>query len=115
MNRVINYIIRFADKKITKSDQFIPKGDDGFSGESLFGSDGIVIGLLNVAVVVASVISVIFIVYAGYQYMLSRGEQNKAETAKKAIKNALIGLAVVLLALAIQSTVTYLIGDISSS
>lgn len=44
----------------------------------------------------ATLVCTLFIVMAGYQYMTSRGAPDKLEHAKRVLKNALIGLVIVL-------------------
>lgn len=47
-------------------------------------------------IIVSVIIAVIFIVWGGILYMASRGDPEKAETAKSTIFNGIIGAAVVL-------------------
>jgi hypothetical protein len=94
------------------TEDFIPQESDGFQITDLFGTDGFVATLLTVAIAIALVMSVIFLVVGGYQYILSGGEKGKADKAKKTIQYALIGVAVVLLAAALQATVVFVLGTI---
>jgi hypothetical protein len=60
--------------------------------------------ILNIArflIYIASAISVLFIVWGGYQYISDGGDAKRAETGKKILINALIGLAVCILAVTI--------------
>lgn len=64
----------------------------------------ITIILLNVgeiALQLAGYVSVIFVTYGGYKYMMSEGEAGGIQSAKKTIANALIGLVISLLAVGI--------------
>lgn len=54
--------------------------------------------IIGIAFKVAGVIALIFALYAGVQYVLSFGDDSKAETAKKTFYWAVIGLIVVALA-----------------
>lgn len=47
---------------------------------------------------VASLVAVLFLVFGGYQYMTSKGSPDKLEHAKRIVRNALIGLVIVLAA-----------------
>jgi Type IV secretion system pilin len=60
--------------------------------------------ILNIArflIYIASAISVLFIVWGGYQYISDGGDAKRAETGKKILINALIGLAICILAVTI--------------
>jgi hypothetical protein len=84
--------------------EFVDLGDDGFIGD---------IGdILYILYVIGTIICVIIIILAGYQYFFSRGEQGKADSAKKAIINAAIGLGVIILAFVIQNTVVFVLDSI---
>ena len=58
---------------------------------------------LNIITLIASAAAVFFLVKGGYQYMTSTGKPEGIESAKKTIKNALIGLVIVLSAAFIVS------------
>ncbi len=53
---------------------------------------------LNIITLIASAAAVFFLIKGGYQYMASTGKPEAIEQAKKTIKNALIGLVIVLAA-----------------
>lgn len=55
-------------------------------------------GILNLAVSVAALIAVIFLVYAGIRYILAAGDDKKIETATKTIIYALVGLVICFIA-----------------
>lgn len=56
----------------------------------------------------AGALAILFIVIGGYQYMTSSGDDKKAESGKKTIKWAIIGLGLVLFAYAIVTVVVRL-------
>lgn len=56
----------------------------------------------------AGALAILFIVIGGYQYMTSSGDDKKAESGKKTIKWAVIGLGLVLFAYAIVTVVVRL-------
>jgi len=58
---------------------------------------------LNTLIIFAAAGSVFFIVYAGYKYITSTGKPEALEEAKTTLRNALIGLVLVLGAAVIQS------------
>lgn len=55
-----------------------------------------VVPVMRALVGIASLASVAFLVYGGFLYMTSRGTPDKLEGAKRVLKNALIGLVIVL-------------------
>ncbi|HWQ99499.1 MAG TPA: hypothetical protein VN397_01475, partial [Candidatus Methylomirabilis sp.] len=52
--------------------------------------------IINVALGLVGVILVVIIIYAGFLYMTSGGDAEKTQTALKYIRNAVIGLIIVL-------------------
>lgn len=46
----------------------------------------------------ASLVAVFFLIFGGYQYITSKGQPDKLENAKRILKNALIGLVIVIAA-----------------
>ncbi|MGH7158359.1 MAG: hypothetical protein ACREGD_04825 [Candidatus Saccharimonadales bacterium] len=52
--------------------------------------------LVGTIIAIASIAVVFFLIMGGYQYMTSSGNPDKLEHAKKIIRNALIGLAIVI-------------------
>ena len=58
---------------------------------------------LNTFIIIATIASVFFIIYAGYKYITSTGKPDAIEEAKKTLRNALIGLVLVIGATVIQS------------
>ena len=63
--------------------------------------DATVQGLLNSAYYWATIVAVIVIVIAGFMYTTSQGDPNKVARAKNAILYAIVGLIIVLAAVAI--------------
>lgn len=59
---------------------------------------GIIFALLSIL----GVVFVVIIVYAGFQWMLAQGEENKIKSAQQMIIQGTIGLAIVLAAYAIS-------------
>lgn len=54
----------------------------------------VVLAVIDIALRVAAIAAVGFIIYAGFQYTTSQGDSNKTAQAKDTIINALIGLAI---------------------
>ncbi len=60
---------------------------------------GVVIGnLLTIALSITGLITLVFIIIAGFGYMSSSGDQGQMEKSKKTLTSAIIGLVVVLFA-----------------
>ena len=77
---------------------------------------GIWIIASNIAVditVIVVYLAVGYIVYGGYLYILSRGDPGKVATGKKALTQAFIGLAIVMLANVILNTIRIALGGAS--
>lgn len=65
----------------------------------------IVLNLVTMVLQVAGYVCVGFVVWGGYQYMLSRGDAGKVASGKKTITNALIGIALCMTASLISGAV----------
>lgn len=64
--------------------------------------------------ILATYLIIAYVIYGGYLYMFSSGDPGKAMAGKKTLTNAFIGLAIVMLANIILSTIrTVLIGNSS--
>lgn len=63
---------------------------------------------IRIGFTLAGALTILFIVIGGYQYMTSSGDEKKAETGKRTIKWAVIGLGLVLFAYAIVTVVVRL-------
>ena len=59
--------------------------------------------VINIALLLAGVVAVIFLIYGGYMYVTAGGNAEQAANARTAIFNSIIGLAVILAAYAIIS------------
>ena len=53
------------------------------------------VSLLNLIISLSALLAVAYLVYAGFLYILSRGEGDKAERAQKVIIFTLVGLVIV--------------------
>ena len=65
----------------------------------------IVLNLVTMVLQVAGYVCVGFVVWGGYQYMLSRGDAGKVASGKKTITNALIGIALCMTASLISGAI----------
>lgn len=64
-----------------------------------------VVRIINVVIAILGIIAVIFIIYGGFQYMISTGDSGKTKKAKDTILYAVIGLIICSLAAAIVNFV----------
>lgn len=53
-----------------------------------------VLGVINLIISLAALLAVIFLVYAGFRYILAAGDDSKIEEATKTIVYALVGLVI---------------------
>lgn len=67
-------------------------------------------GIIKIFFVVALVLTFIFLLWGGIQWILSGGDKTKYEEARNRITAALIGLTIVVLAWLIIRLVTYFFG-----
>jgi len=61
------------------------------------GLKGLLMSIINIALLFAGLIAVLFLIIGGYRYIVSAGNEEAAEKAKKTIQNAIIGLVVIIL------------------
>jgi len=79
---------------------------------AFFGSDDpvqIVGGVIKILLSFLGVVFLVLLIYGGYLWMMDRGEEALAKKARDIIKNAIIGIVIVLAAYAITSYVMELV------
>lgn len=81
--------------------KILPKFDNIFD---------LILAIFTFAYTIAGIICVGFIIFGGYQYITSSGNDEKAKAGSKAVTNAAIGLVIVLAAVIIKNTVLNVIG-----
>lgn len=67
----------------------------------LVGPDGVFTKISNTMLLVIGIISVVMLIYGGFRYIISGGDNKKVADAKNTILYAIIGLIISLLAYAI--------------
>lgn len=77
--------------------------------------DDLVFNLVNWVTAIAGIVSVVFLVYGGIQYVTSSGDPNKVKRAKDTILYSLIGLAIVALAITITAFVSNAIREANNT
>ena len=87
-----------------------PEGDSLASRLSGLTIGGIITALLKLALVIAAIVFFFILVIGGIRWIVSGGDKTGAETARKRITAALVGLAIVFVAWAIGSLINVLFG-----
>jgi len=82
-------------------------GDVSFKGDTLV--DPIVI-IINRVLTFTGVVFLAILIYGGYLWMMARGNEEQIEKAKKIIKDAIIGIILIVLARLIIEFVIYQVG-----
>ena len=78
----------------------------GIAGsQSLTGPGGLIYRIISLLLVVAGALAVLFVIIGGYQYITSHGNEEKSESGKKTLVNAIIGVVVIVLAWVIINVV----------
>ncbi len=57
----------------------------------------LIIGVINILLAIVGLLSVLFIIIGGFRYVTAHGDEEQAESAKKTILHALLGLLIVIL------------------
>lgn len=70
----------------------------------------IALALLDMALRLAGIVAVIFVLYGGIQYVMSDGQPDKTKDAQTTIINAMVGLMIALVATAVVSFIGHRIG-----
>ncbi|MFA6393484.1 MAG: pilin [Patescibacteria group bacterium] len=80
----------------------------GSGEETVYTTIGMII---NIALSLLGVIFLALLIYAGFEWMTARGDEAKVTKAKDIMKNAVIGLVIVLAAYVISYFVIYQLGS----
>ncbi len=86
---------------VTPPNQFVR------AGETNVGT--LIVQILQVFLSIVGLVAVVFLVWGGFKYMTSSGDEEKVKAAKGTIINALIGLIIVVLAFALVRVIYNLI------
>lgn len=73
----------------------------------------VIIGIVNWALGLLALLAVVLLLYAGFLWMTSRGNEEQIEKAKAILKNAFIGLLIILAAWGIVAYILRLLLDIT--
>jgi len=72
--------------------------------------EGLLLAILNIFVIIATPIIVLFIIYAGFLYVTARGNADQVGKATRALTYAIIGGVIVIGAVAISQVVANVVG-----
>lgn len=72
------------------------------------------VAILNVVIVIATPIVVLFIIYAGFKYVTAQGKPEQIQEATKALTYAVIGGLVIISAVAIIKIIENLVKDFAA-
>lgn len=67
---------------------------------------GLIVLVVNVLLLIAGSIAVIFLIIGGYRYIVAHGKEEAMESAKKTMSGAIIGLIIIVLSFAIVTIIT---------
>jgi hypothetical protein len=76
----------------------VPFGPESFNFTDLNQVLGIGLALIEILLFFIAIAAVIYVIYGGFQYLISQGEPDRTQAAKNTILNALIGLTVAIMA-----------------
>jgi hypothetical protein len=65
-----------------------------------------ILSIINIALAVAGLVAVLFLIIGGFRYITSAGNEETAEQAKKIITNAIIGVVVIILSFVIVRVIS---------
>ena len=82
-----------------------PPKPDGLPGYSEDRLSSALLTYINIALGIVGLIAVIFLIYGGFRYITSAGNEEVAEGAKKTIQNSIIGLVVIILSYTIITVI----------
>src|SRR3990167_4595331 len=67
---------------------------------------GFILKIINIALAVAGLIAVLYLIIGGFRYITSAGNEETAEQAKKIITNAIIGIVIIILSFVIVRVIS---------
>jgi hypothetical protein len=71
---------------------FFPSAFQGVGGGSL---DQLIQTIINVILLIAGIVAVIYLIVGGYQYITSSGNAEQAQAGRTTVLNAIIGLVII--------------------
>jgi hypothetical protein len=101
----------FALPLVTKAALVIPNpAPNILPGQNTRTPAGFLFMIINILLSIAGLLAVLFVIIGGFQYIISGANAETAETAKKTIQNAIIGLIVIILSFVIVNVINTALG-----
>ena len=72
--------------------------------------EGLIVAILNILIVIATPIIVLFIIYAGFLYVTAKGNAEQVKQATQALTYAIIGGVLIIGAVALSQIIANLVG-----
>ena len=72
---------------------------------------GFILKIINIALAIAGLVAVLFLIIGGFRYITSAGNEETAEQAKAIILNAIIGIVVIILSFVIVRVISNALTD----
>lgn len=121
-NKILTFLLLFLLLPLTTLAQDVNLGLEEAQNIGLPAGDGdvgsvidIIVNLIRIFLSFMGLLLVIIIIYAGFTWMLSMGNEEKTAQAKRTLINAIIGIVLILLSYAIVnfviSGITNALGD----
>jgi len=91
--------------------QFQPPSAGGTGLPNDTSLSGFILKIINIALALAGLIAVLFLIIGGFRYITSAGNEETAEQAKAIILNAIIGIVVIILSFVIIRVISSALTD----
>jgi amino acid transporter len=115
LNKIISFsLLVLPTFVMAAAGDILRPGDNpgGWLPTRIFGQQatvgGAILGVLRAGLGLAGLIAVAMLVYGGFRYITSAGNEDIAKDAKRTITNSIIGLIIIILSFVIVTVVTNL-------
>jgi len=95
---------------VVSAQGLIPTKPDGLPGQPSDTVPGVVTKYVELFLTFVGIITVAYIIYGGFRYITSAGNEEAAEAGKKTLTNAIIGLIIVIFSVVIVRIVSRTLG-----
>ncbi len=90
---------------LAAASDIIPTKPSALPGASTDRFSSVIAGYLNIFLGIVGLVAVAFLIYGGFRYITSAGNDEAAESGKKIIQNSIIGLVIIILSYVIVTVV----------
>jgi hypothetical protein len=94
---------------VAVSAQIVQDPSGGRLAQNFAGGDnsitGIIITIVQIALALAGLIAILFLIIGGFRYVTAGGNEEASESAKKTILNSIIGIVVIILSYVILQVI----------